>query len=230
MQKILTALALLAASLPALATQGAALLVYRVWEEGSEPYTNRILVTPDYVRMDEGEGSGDGFTLLDRHAGIIYNVSDEDHSVLVMEPPEALPPAPMELELSVDRQTDPEAPRVGGRAPAHLVLRANGKTCRELDVVPGLMPAAVAGLKDFRRVLSRVQGATLKALPPETQGPCELSENVYAPLRELDYGLPIQERGEGRSQSLVDFDPDHPADAALFEVPGDYRRLRMPGL
>ena len=64
----------------------AALLVYQVWERGIEPYTSRILVNPDYVRLDEGADGG-GYTLFDRRQEILYTVSTRDRSILVMNPP-----------------------------------------------------------------------------------------------------------------------------------------------
>ena len=64
MQKILTLTALLMWSAGAAAVQ-TGLLVYRVWEEGIEPYVSRVMVTEDYVRLDEGSDVA-GFTLFGR--------------------------------------------------------------------------------------------------------------------------------------------------------------------
>ena len=89
MRKIVMTLLLFASAASASAQQ-ASLLVYRVWEEGIDPYISRILVTPDYLRLDEGEGS-DGFTLFDRQQEIIYSVSLEERSVLVIDHTDMVP-------------------------------------------------------------------------------------------------------------------------------------------
>lgn len=231
MQKVLTALALglgLTAAAQA-EQQQAALLVYQVWEPGLDPYLSRVLVTPRFVRMDEGEGTED-YTLYDREQGIMYNVSREDRSALVMNPPATELQQPDSLKLSEKLEQDAAAPSIGGHAPQNLTLLANDKVCRHVVAVPGLMPKAVAGMRDFQTLLSRIQAATLYAMPADMQTPCDLAENVYAPLRRLDHGLPIQERSANHSRSLVDFEPEFAVDAALFTVPADYSRTPMPGL
>jgi hypothetical protein len=235
MQKVLKSLALaaLAAAAPmhgaAAADQQAALLVYRVWEEGQDPYISRVLITPRYVRMDEGEG-GSQYTLYDREQAVIYNVDDEERSILVIDPPATQLPLPDTLKLEQQLSTDSDAPTVAGRQPQRVSLLANGVSCRELVAVPGLLPQAVAGLRDLQTTLGHVQAATLGVIPAEMQSPCDLAENVYAPLRGLDYGLPIQEMGAGRGRALVDFSADHKVSDGLFALPADYSRTSMGAL
>ena len=235
MQKVLSTpikVLCLAAGLSAAAqaaNQDSDLLVYRVWEPGLEPYISRFLVTPRYVRIDEG-GDDAGYTLFDRREHIIYNISHADRSVLVMNPPSQVPKQPDDLKLDERIEDDPKAPRIAGKAPQHISLLANGQVCRELVVVPGLMPEAMAALRDFQQVLARVQAATLSAMPSDMQTPCDLADNVYAPLRPLAHGLPIQEHSPTRSRSLVDFENSYQADDKLFGIPADYERSPMPGL
>jgi len=231
MQKVLTTLALgLGLSSAALAAQqNAALLVYRVWEPGLDPYISRILVTPEFVRIDEGEGTLD-YTLYDREQDIMYNVSSEDRAALVMNPPAAEPTQPASLQLDQRLSRDAGAPSIAGHAPQNVTLLANGQVCRELVTVPGLMTEAMAGMRDFQALLARIQLAMLNTIPADMQTPCDLADNVYAPLRQLDHGLPILERTDSRSRSLVDFVPAHAVDEAVFTIPTDYGRTPMPGL
>lgn len=236
MQKILSTLVLgmslgVGLGSSASAADGQAnLLVYRVWEEGLDPYISRVLINAHYVRMDEGQDTGQ-YTLFDREQAIIYNVDDEERSVLVMDPSATpLPPVPDSLKLDQQVTVQTDAPAIGGRQPQQVTLSANGDTCRELVAVPGLMDEAVAGLRDLQTTLARIQAATLPAMPAETQTPCDLAEYVYAPLRGLDHGLPIQDRSSGRSRSLVDFSTDHVVSDSLFALPADYTRMNMPGL
>jgi hypothetical protein len=211
------------------ASQTSALLVYRVWEPGLDPYISRILVTPEYLRIDEGEGTKD-YTLFDRDQEIIYNVSYDDRAALVMNPPLSDLKQPSDLKLDQRVSSDPKAPKISGLTPQHVSLLANGKVCREMVTVPGLMPDAMEALRDFQAVLARVQAATLGNMQKGMESPCDLAENVYAPLRQLDHGLPIQERTPHRSRSLVDFVTDHQVDDSLFTIPKDYDRAPMPGL
>lgn len=227
MQKVLTFLLVLWAG-QSLA-QSAALLVYKVWEQGSDPYISRILVTADHVRLDEGESQG-GFTLFDRKAGIIYNVSSADRNVLVMTPGDADPKKEQALILSETDRPDEKIPKVAGKVPHRVELLANGERCTTLTVVPGLMEPALEGLRDLRRVLARIEAVSMAAAPQKMQAACELAMLVQAPTRTLDHGLPLSEESEGRAQLLLDYEAQFEVDPSLFEVPKDYRRIDMSTL
>lgn len=228
MRKKLTALI----SLVTLAAVGGAaaepvdLLVYKVWERGIDPYINRIMVTEDYIRLDEGDDRG-AYTLFDRDQEIIYNVSPDDRTVLVINPTETLPEVSDSLILAEQVVTDAGAPPVGGQVPRRVTLLANGEVCSELVVVDGVMPDAVDALAELKLTLARAQVASLAVTPLELQTPCDLAGSVYAADRTLRFGLPLQERGAGRSQSLVDFVAGFEAADGLFELPQDYSRQEL---
>ena len=228
MQKVLIALLALSASSSALAAD-AALLVYKVWEQGAEPYITRMLITDAHVRLDEGQDQAD-YTLFDRDAGIIYNVSFEDQSVLVIEPELEQLPAASGLIFSENDAEDAVAPLVGGVRPHNVELLANGESCSKLVTLPGLMEPALKGLREFKQVLARVQAAGLAARPEQLQTPCDLAMNVHAATRTVDFGLPIREQSEGRAQALLDYAAVHAVDDALFRVPEDFNRQVMPQL
>lgn len=207
--------------------ESAALLVYKVWERGIDPYISRILVTDDYVRMDEGDPHG-SFTLFDRQQEIIYNVSTEDQSVLVINPGHVEIEKNAPLVLAEKRKIDPQAPKIADITPVDIELLANGELCEQITVAPGLMEAALDGLRELKQVLARVQAATIAGRPDGLQTACDLASNIHAPTRMLDFGLPIREQIQGRGQVLQDYAAEYAVDALLFEVPAGYRRMAMP--
>jgi hypothetical protein len=214
---------------PWLAAQPGAQLVYQVAEEGYGNYLSRILVTPDHVRLDEGEDGG-GYTLFDRRQEIIYNVLPNERAVLVINPAGTVPERPADLLLEDRVSTDTAAPTVGGAQPQDVELLANGGSCARLVVVPGVMEEALEGLRELRLVLARVQAATMLDVPGGIETPCEQAELVYAPNRDLAHGLPIHYRGPADTRDLVDFRPAAELADALFEIPAGYHRMAMPGL
>jgi len=228
MQKILIPLACLLAS-GLVQAESAALMVYKVWEQGAGVYFTRILVTDRHVRFDEGSDASD-YTLFDRHQETIYNVSLEERSALVIEPRMDEVPETRSLILSEKRTVDETAPLIAGKKPVSVELLANGESCGTLVTVAGLMDAALQGLREFKQVLARVQAATLAAQPQELQTACDLASNIHAATRALDQGLPIEERSQGRTQLLVDFAPEHEVDARLFTVPEGFAEIHMPTL
>ncbi len=231
MQKILILLACLMLSGP-VSAQPAALMVYKVWEQGIGVYFTRILVTDAHVRFDDGSDASD-FTLFDRHEETIYNISLEDRSVLLIEPLLEKIPEAKTLSLSEQKSIDEQAPLVAGRKPVSVELLANGERCSSLVVVEGVMDAALSGLREFKRVLARVQATTMLVQPEEQHTPCDMASNVYGATRTLDHGLPIEERSEGRAQLLVDYALEQEVDAGLFKVPEGFaiiNRQTLPAI
>ena len=116
---------------------------------------------------------------------------------------------------------------MAGVQPKQLRLFANGELCNEMVVIEGVMDDALEGLRELKVSLARIQAATLEATPLDMRTPCDLAANLYAPERVLDFGLPLQERSTGRSQSLVDFSAEHEADESLFRLPAGFSRRSM---
>ena len=203
------------------------LLVYEVKEEGLPKYLSRILVSDAFVRIDEGESSANGYTLYNRVSHRIHNVDPEEETVLILRPPDRQPVPPESLRLEAKLKEEPLAPGIGGRQTRRLELYADGRLCRTLQVVPGIMPRAVQGLRELRLALARLQGDS--AVEPKAD-PCELAEYLYAPTRHLAHGLPLLDVMTVKRQVLVDFDPAFETSERLFEVPADYEVVTPPPL
>lgn len=208
------------------ATEQAGLLVYKVWESGLDPYISRILVTPQHVRLDEGQEQG-GFTLFQRKQGTIYNVSHEDETVLIMPASKIAPTPEVVLQLSEKLELDSAAPLVAGRQPRQLDLFSNGELCRALVTIEGVMDDALVALAEFRRALAQLQIATLSNATPTV---CEQSEFLYASDRSLKFGLPLSDSYMGKRQLLMDFKQHYTVAPELFLVPNSYREISIPGL
>lgn len=226
MQKVVMSMLMVLAAAGANAEQ-ASLLVYQVWEKGTEPYISRVLVTPDYVRLDEGSNAN-GYTLFDRQQEILYNVLMEDKSIFVMNPTtEVVPEKQPGLILEEEIKSDTEAPSVVGKQPLDVRLLANGEECGNLVVIDGVMEDAVEGLSELKQVLARIQAATLEAMPLDLRTPCDMATNIYQADWTLRFGLPLHERAEGRSQSLVDFSEDFDVEPEVFTLPKGFSRRSM---
>jgi hypothetical protein len=196
-------------------------------EPRTEPYRTRMLVTDDYLRIDDGEGTGD-FVLYARRERAIYNVTSGDRLVLVIR--EAAAGAPPTLRHETVREKD-EAPQVGGHAVVHYRLMTGGKVCHDLYAAAGLLPQAVEALREFISVLASDQAARLAGLPREVLTPCYLANNAYAATRYLDYGLPVRRADhDGRVSELVDYRTGFAVEAGLFRLPADYRRMEIAEL
>ena len=205
----------------------AQLLVYRVAEPGNQPYISRLLVTPEYLRLDQGQ-QDPGFILLDRKARIIFSVNSEERRILVIEPPRQERKLPSSLRLSENRQLEADMPQVAGKTPEYWQFLVNARLCRSAVVVPGLLPQANAAYAEYLDLLAYQQQETQAAMPAELQDPCETAIHVYAPLAVLDKGLPLREWHEsGWRQELLDFQYEFNISSDSFELPADYQKVPL---
>ena len=220
------------ADLPATAAQEnttrVSMLSYEEQEAGTDLYPVRVLVSPDFLRLDDGYAESD-FVLLDRREKTIFSISHEGQSIMVIEnsPNDAV--LPTDIDLTVNRTPDKEAPMIAGNQPEHLQYFANGKTCFQSVTVSGVLETAVAAMTEYAELLADRQLNNMQAVPLNMQTPCFLSRYAYAPAWHLQYGLPLQEwDSSGYTKSLVDFSDDEVMPLTLFELPDGYARF-SPG-
>lgn len=191
-------------------------------EPGLAPYRTRMLVTPDFVRIDDGDDAGD-FVLYDRNTQIVQSVAHADRSVLKIVRRPVTVPVPDVFELDEQAEQDPQAPTIDGKAPVHHRFSTNGKTCYEVIAVAGLLEDARLAMIEYARTLAGEQALNLEKTPPEYRDDCMLSNLVFAPERHLEAGFPIREWDDrGYERALIDFKTDASFDAALFRIPADY--------
>ena len=203
------------------------LLVYQVKEPEADPYISRLLVSADYLRLDQGEADA-GFILLDRRARVIYNVNADDELILVIEPKDAAGEIPARLQPSERRVEVRGMPKVAGRQPQHWEFLAQDTLCRSAVVLPGVMPGATQAYAEYLGLLAGQQQANLASIPAEFQAPCDLLIHVYGSDAVLAKGLPLREWEEGgRQQELVDFRQVFPVAEGVFRLPEAYRRMQL---
>lgn len=226
MRPLRTAIAIFVLLLPwvAGAGQSAIMLLYQRQEAGQEPYPTRLLITPAFMRMDDGEDEGD-FVLFDRQRRTLYSVTHGERTVFEIPPRPVVVESPIALQLEATEQAvGAGTPKVAGRTPQHHRLYANSKLCYEVVSVPGLLEDAVAALREFRQVLAGEHARNLVNVPADLHEACDLATHTFAPDRHLRYGLPIQEwDNRGFSRVLLDYAPEQPVGAELFRLPEGYR-------
>jgi len=187
-------------------------------DPGGPPYVTRILVTPDFMRMDSGEDTGD-FTLLDRKKRVVINVMRDSRLAMVFAPG-ALPPKPAGWKpgLVADRVER------GGR---HFTLTVNGVVCSEGIAARHALDAARA-MAEQKTILAATQYRVWKASPPELQHDCDLANQVWNAGDTLTLGLPLEEREfTGRTRTF-ESETRQPSNPELFRVPEGLAQVNAP--
>ncbi len=209
--------------------QTATVLQYEEQEPGTELYQTRLIVTPRYLRIDDGSDARD-FLLFDRADRTIYSVSAADASVLIIKYSAATARVTSPQKHETVEEHD-RAPDIDGKTVRHYRLLTDNRQCYDLYAADGLLPQAVAAWREYRESLAAEQARTLAWTPPEMRTTCQLANNIYAAGRFLAHGLPVRyAETDGKVGQLVDYRSGVKVDGGLFELPPAYSRISIDAL
>jgi len=203
------------------AAHAADMIVLRYVDQdpGGAPYQTRILVTPDFMRMDGGEDDGD-FFLLDRRQKKLVNIMRERALAMVFVPG-ALPPRPADWNPRLDVQ--PAAPGT-----QRFRLSIKGVVCSEGIAARNAAPDAARAMAEMKSVLASMQYRVWKESPQELQHDCDLANLVWESGATLKLGLPLEEREfTGRSRRFAS-ETRQPLQPGLFRAPAGMAENNAP--
>lgn len=189
-----------------------------------DAYPVRMLLNDKYLRIEDGDGQ-DGYVLFDRAARTVYSVNRSDKATLVVraQPVKLAPPA--KFEQAVER--DPEKlPDVDGKPVVHYRLLTNRERCFDVYAAEGLLPEAVAALREYQQALAGEQAVIQARTPAGMQSVCDAADLIFLPGRYLEHGFPVRQvTHAGVTRQLVDFKRHVPVKAGMFDLPRDYRQI-----
>ncbi|MCK4742791.1 MAG: membrane lipoprotein lipid attachment site-containing protein [Sulfuriflexus sp.] len=205
-------------------------LVYRVQEPGVDPYESRIIVTDEFIRLDDNN-DGREFVLVNRKDKIVYSVSEANDNILVVKHRPVDLKSPIELYPEIVRKPDENAPQIDGRDLVHYVFKINGEACQDATIAEGLLTEATTAIAEYRQILAGQHAITFQSTPADLQNACDMSMHIFQPDRYLKFGLPIEERDyTGYQRSLIDFDDDYEVNPALFILPAEFEQFSIDEL
>ena len=206
------------------------LLLYKIQEPGIEPYESRIIITDEYIRLDDNN-DGNDFALVNRKNKTVYSVSDENDSILVVKHKPVTLKAPIELHQETIRTPDKNAPTIDDRELVHYIFKVNGEACQDATIAEGLLLEATSAIAEYRQILAGQHAMTFKSTPADLQNACDMAMHIFQPDRYLKFGLPVDERDyTGYQRSLIDFDDEYEVNPALFILPAEYKQFTIDEL
>jgi hypothetical protein len=218
---------------PAKNTQEVYKLTYVEREPGTDNYEVTMLVSDRYIRIDETDEKS-GFIVYDDKEKIIYSVTHQDKSILVIRrykfSDETSP-----VKASVEYLQLADAPPVSGKHIYEYRVFVNTgsgvvdkeETCTEIQLVEGLLPEVRSILKNYQMVVSGQQVKMSDNKITEMQGSCFYADQIYNSGAYYEKGLPIQEwHSNEHSKMLMGYkkvfvNPD------MFKIPEDYRQFSI---
>lgn len=226
---VLGALLLMGMQIPVMASIKATVVHLDVTDVGSQQYRSRLIVTPEYLRFDDGNDGGD-FLLYDRKKKTIYNTSAQDQTILVIRNQKVKLPEQKDWKHNVDSDNQ-KLPDVGGKAVKHWVLLTNNLVCYDLYSAQGLLPDVTAALAEYRRVLATQQAEIYVNSLDRKRDVCDLANNIYLPDRYLKHGFPIRYRDkDGRGEELAGYKKSVDVKPELFKLPAGYKEYSISDL
>ncbi len=188
-------------------------------DPGDPPYATRILVTPDFLRMDGGEDGGD-FVLLDRRQRRVINVLRDSKLAMVFMPG-TLPAQPADWKARL--ATKPGAPGT-----QHFSLTVNGVVCSEGVAARRAAPDAARAMAELKAILAATQYRVWRDSPRELQHDCDLANQVWDSGTTLELGLPLEEREFGGRTRQFESQSKEPLRPELFRVPDGIAAINAP--
>jgi hypothetical protein len=187
-------------------------------------YPVRMLVNEKFLRIEDGD-TPDGFIVFDRTTRIIYSVSHTGRSTLVLHalPVKLAMPKPFENKIEQQKET---LPAVDGQSVIHFRLVTNHQRCFDVYAAEGLLPEAVAALREYHETLAGEQAAMQANMPVGVQSACDLADQVFFPARYLEHGFPVRQVNfAGVTRQLVSYKRDVPVEQGIFDIPKDYKQI-----
>ena len=203
---------------------GATFLSFSESGPDGDVYPVRMLINERFLRIEDGDVQ-DGFIVFDRAKKIVYSVSHTDKTTLVLHAEPVKLAVPKAFAHQVERDGE-KLPDVGGRAVTHYRLLTNREPCFDVYAADGLLPEALAALREYHRTLAGEQAAMQASVPAGFQSACDLAEYVFLPARHLEFGFPVRQISRaGVMRQLVDFKTGVPVEKGLFDIPADYKQI-----
>lgn len=189
---------------------------YQDRDPDQAPYTSRILVYGDFLRMDYGRDEED-FILYDGRANKVWLTAHAERRLTEIAGAQARQLVwPKAWTVRIEHQASGDD--------TVSQLRVNDQLCVEYKTAPTLKAEARL-LGKFRQALSANQYASWLGTPEELRQACSLALDVRDAGIEYRDGLPLAMRyWDGRTRVYQGHE-QRPARPELFQLPADYRRF-----
>ena len=188
----------------------------------------RILVTDNYLRIDNGN-DGDDYLLFNLEKMKIFNIVHDDQTILRIGRTDTPTPILPTIEWSVETEDSNAlmARKEEGNKAIHTKYAINGEPCYSVISVKGLLPSSLSLIKAYRRALASELMTTINNFVD--QDLCYTAINIIEPNRVLESGFPIREWSHsGFQRFLVDYKTQVIIPRKLFDLPTGYAIYGAP--
>ncbi len=192
-------------------------------EAGVDPYKTRMIITDDFLRIDDGPDNKD-FILFDRKARKISSVSYGNQRTFEISFHEITLEKPADLTWEHMIIEAKGAPTIDGIVPTGHSFSANKQTCLQTMSARGLLEKARIALIEYQIVLAGEHAANFGKTPKDQRQACDSALSIFHATDSLRYGFPIVEwDSAGHRRQLSNYTENADVSADLFKLPEDFK-------
>jgi len=201
-------------------------VIYQDVEKGIEPYVTRYIVNKNFMRIDDGKPNT-GYVLLDRKKDIIYSVSLENESILLIAKKPMKIEKPANLSPQVLIHKNPGKLKLEGKQAHEFEVQVAGKHCRSNITVKGVLPEFVVALKQYRSILANQHAQNLFKTPVNMRDKCFMAYHIYHHDLHTSRGVVVRSwNNKGKQRMLRDYKKNQNAPESLFKLPKKYSQFK----
>lgn len=204
-------------------------LLYIEREAGLDEYEVTMLVSDRYLRIDE-TGEKSGFIIYDDKNKVIYSVSHQDKSVLVIKE-HKFSEKNSPVKSSVEYLQLADAPTVSGNVIYNYRVFTgegdNEETCTEIQLVENILPKVRKILRNYQKVVSGQQVKMTDNKITDTQTACFYVDQIYNTAAYYEKGMPIQEWHSNERFKVLSTYKKITINKDKFTIPEKYRQFTI---
>ncbi len=200
-------------------------VIYQDSEKGIDPYVTRYIVNKEFMRIDDGK-RGTGFVLLDRKKDVIYSISSENESILVIKNTRKKLKRPAALVSKVIMLKQPKGLKLEGNAAQEFEVRVAGEVCQNSITVKGVLPDFVKAIKQYRIILASQHASNLFKTPVNMRDNCFMAYHIFDHGLHTSRGLIVRSwNSKGKKSMLQDYKKNQKSSSTLFSLPQKFSKF-----
>ncbi len=202
-------------------------LYFTEQEAGVPAYKTRIIVTDDFLRMDDGEESKD-FILYDRKQRKISSITYDNQRIFEITHREITLDKPDDLKWEHKEKEAESAPTIDGIKPSGHSFSANNQVCLQIMAAKGLLEKARVALMEYQTTLAGEHAVNLNKTPKNQQLACDTALSIFHATDSLKYGFPIVEwDSAGHHRQLTNYTENKDVSPDLFKIPEGFESFSL---
>jgi hypothetical protein len=202
-------------------------IIFTEQESGTDPYETRMIITNDFIRIDDGAESKD-FILYNRKLRKISSIAFDNQRIFEINHRQISIKPSTDLKWEHKETEAKGAPTISGVKPTGHSFNANDVVCLQTISAKGLLEDARLALIEYQVTLAGEHAANLEKTPKDQQRACDTAVSIFHSTDSLKYGFPIVEwDSAGHRRQLTNFTEGKTVSDDLFKIPEGFQSFSL---